>query len=187
MAEDNKNFTAMAPMLLGEEFAKQATTTVEQVKAIKKLTILTEKKNFPGYQLRNYQSDFGGGSKSGCERPSIQRKPDRPIIQPPRSKQPRTKEHLTQNIVNCHKEIIYCHHTLKLIKVLPSIKRNICSNKFACWSNKRISRELDFVNTKSLSIINSSQVLASSGDSACCKCQPHHRYSYLKNRKPWYQ
>ena len=49
MAEGNKNFTAMVPMLFGEEFAKQATTTAEQVKAMKKLTTLTEKKSFPGY------------------------------------------------------------------------------------------------------------------------------------------
>ena len=41
MAEDNKNFTAAVPMLFGEEFAKQAPTTVGQVKAMKQLTIPT--------------------------------------------------------------------------------------------------------------------------------------------------
>ena len=39
MADDNKNFTDAAPMLFGEGFTKQATTMVEQVKAIKKLHI----------------------------------------------------------------------------------------------------------------------------------------------------
>ena len=43
MAENNKNFTTLAPMLFREEFAKQATTTVEQVKAMKKRTITTKK------------------------------------------------------------------------------------------------------------------------------------------------
>ena len=52
MAADNKNFTAAYPMLLGEEFSKQATTTVEQIKAMKKLTIPTKKKRFSGYHSK---------------------------------------------------------------------------------------------------------------------------------------
>ena len=39
MAEDGKSFASAVPMLFGEEFAKQATTTVEQVKAMKKLNV----------------------------------------------------------------------------------------------------------------------------------------------------
>jgi len=35
MAEDTKSFSSAAPMLFGEEFGKQAATTVEQVKTIK--------------------------------------------------------------------------------------------------------------------------------------------------------
>ena len=68
MAEDGKNFTSAAPMLFGEEFAKQATTTVEQVKAMKKLNVPEEKGLFSGYHPRNYQSGRGGGAKSGRAR-----------------------------------------------------------------------------------------------------------------------
>ena len=39
MAEEQKNFNTAAPMLFEEEFTKQVTATVEQVKAIKKLNI----------------------------------------------------------------------------------------------------------------------------------------------------
>ena len=35
MVEGNKSFVSLAQMLFGEEFAKQATTTVEQVKVMK--------------------------------------------------------------------------------------------------------------------------------------------------------
>ena len=62
MAEDNKSFASSAPMLFGKEFAKQATTTVDQVKAMKKLSF-SEKKSFSGYHPRSYQSR-GGGAKS---------------------------------------------------------------------------------------------------------------------------
>ena len=45
--------TLSDPMLFGEEFAKQATTTstttVKQIKEMKKLNVPQEKKNFPGY------------------------------------------------------------------------------------------------------------------------------------------
>ena len=47
MAVHNKNFTAAYPMLFGEELSKQATTTVEQIKAMKKLTISTKRRGFP--------------------------------------------------------------------------------------------------------------------------------------------
>ena len=69
MADDTKNFTSAAPMLFGEEFAKQAATTVEQVKAMKKLNFSSEKKgHFSGYHPRSYQSGRGGGTKSGRTR-----------------------------------------------------------------------------------------------------------------------
>ena len=44
MADDSKSFTSSASMLFGDEFAKQATTTVEQIKAMKKLNIPSEEK-----------------------------------------------------------------------------------------------------------------------------------------------
>ena len=61
IAENGKSFTSAAPMLFGEELAKQATTTVEQVKAMKKPNIPSEKKKglFSGYHSQNYQSDQG--------------------------------------------------------------------------------------------------------------------------------
>ena len=69
MAEDARSFSSAAPMLFGEEFAKQATATVEQVKATKKLNIPSEKKgHFSGYHPRSYQSGCGGGTKSGRAR-----------------------------------------------------------------------------------------------------------------------
>ena len=46
------------------------------------------------------------------------------------------------------------------------------SNKFACWSNKRIRRELGLANTRSLGITNSPGVPAPSGDSACSRVCP---------------
>lgn len=46
MVEDNQSFASSAPMLFGEKFAKQPTTTVEQVKAMKKLNVPQEKKFF---------------------------------------------------------------------------------------------------------------------------------------------
>ena len=56
-------------MLFGEEFAKQATATVEQVKAMKKLNISSEKKgHFSGYHPWSYQSGRGGETKSGRAR-----------------------------------------------------------------------------------------------------------------------
>ena len=66
MAEDNKSFASSAPMLFGEEFAKQATTTVDQVKAMKKLSF--SEKSFSGYHPRSYQSGRRGGAKSGRAR-----------------------------------------------------------------------------------------------------------------------
>jgi len=68
MAEDSKSFVSSAPMLFGEEFAKQATTTVDQVKAMKKLNFQSEKKSFSGYHPRSYQNGRGGGAKSGRAR-----------------------------------------------------------------------------------------------------------------------
>ena len=59
MAEDNESFVSSAPMLFGEEFAKQATTTVDQVKAMKKLSF-SEKKSFSGYHPRSYQTAVAG-------------------------------------------------------------------------------------------------------------------------------
>jgi len=49
MVEDRKSFVSSAPMLFGEEFAEQATTTVGQVKAMKKLHFNPEKKSFSRY------------------------------------------------------------------------------------------------------------------------------------------
>ena len=90
MAEDNKNFTAAAPMLFGEEFAKQATTTVEQVKAMKKLTITLEKRIFLDTTPKVITAAMGWLQEQPCEILPIQRKPDRAALHPSRSKQPRT-------------------------------------------------------------------------------------------------
>ena len=69
MAEDARSFSCAAPMLYGEEFAKQAAVTVEQVKAMKKLNIPSEKKgHFSGYHPRSYQSGCGRGTKSSRAR-----------------------------------------------------------------------------------------------------------------------
>ena len=63
MTEDNKNFTATAPMLFGEEFTKQATTTVEQIKAMKKLTITLEKRVFPNTTPKVITAAVGVGPR----------------------------------------------------------------------------------------------------------------------------
>ena len=134
MTENNKNFTTAAPMLFGQEFAKQATTTVEQVKVMKKLTITTEKRIYWIPPTKLSQLPQGWVHDWLCEIPSMQRKPDRAALQPPRSKQARTKKQLVQNVLNFNKEIInnYCHHTdLSLNIVLPSIKWDIVTNLHA--------------------------------------------------------
>ena len=52
MAEDRKNFESAAPMLFGEEFAKSATTRVNQVKAMKKISKPEDRKgSFPDTTL----------------------------------------------------------------------------------------------------------------------------------------
>ena len=56
-------------------------------------------------------------------------KPDRSIIQPSRTEQPRPKDlELVQTCVNCQKEDTICHHTLSLSLILPSIKRGIVTS-----------------------------------------------------------
>ena len=66
MAEDRKNFESAAPMLFGEEFAKSATTRVDQVKAMKKISKPEDRKgSFSGYHPRSYQTGRGGGYRSG--------------------------------------------------------------------------------------------------------------------------
>ena len=73
MAEDNKNYITAVPMLFGEEFAKQATTTVDQVKAMKKLTVTLENKRvFPDTTPEVFTVAVGVGPRS-----HIQRKPHR--------------------------------------------------------------------------------------------------------------
>ena len=134
MAEDAKSFSSAAPMLFGEEFAKQATATVEQMKAMKKLNIPSEKKgHFSGYHPRSYQSGRRGEAKSGhrYEIPIILQgnRTARPV-QPSRTEQQSEskKLKLVPNCVNCQKEIINCHHTLSLSVILPSIKREIVTS-----------------------------------------------------------
>jgi len=69
MAEDTKSFSSAVPMLFGEEFSKQAVTTVEQVKAIKQLNIPSKKKgHFSDYHLCSYQNSCRGGANNGCAR-----------------------------------------------------------------------------------------------------------------------
>ena len=54
-------------------------------------------------------------------------------IQPSRTEQPRSKKLklLSNQCVNCQKEIINCHHTLNLSVILPSIKRGIVTSLHA--------------------------------------------------------
>ena len=117
MAEDNKNFTAAAPMLIGEEFAKQATTTVEQVKVMKKLTITSEE-FFRILPPKLSQWLRGWIQGRPCKIPPIQRKPDRAALHPPRSKQPRTKT-ISTNVVNFYQETINYDHTVGSVKYCP--------------------------------------------------------------------
>ena len=46
MVEDNKSFVLLALMLFRKEFARHTTTTVDQVKVMKKLYVPQEKKSF---------------------------------------------------------------------------------------------------------------------------------------------
>ena len=59
MADDKKNFQSAAPMLFGVEFAKQATTMVDQLKAMRKCN-KEDKKSFSYYHPQNYQAGRGG-------------------------------------------------------------------------------------------------------------------------------
>ena len=127
MAEDNKSFVSAAPMLFGEEFAKQATTTVDQVKAMKKLNFPPEKvfldttpKAVAGVQPRVAVQDTSPIRGEDTRWASHS------------TAQSGTKElDLSPNVVNCSKEIIICHHTSSLKTVLPSVKREIKSNLHA--------------------------------------------------------
>ena len=61
---------------------------------------------------------------------------------------------------------------LVMFKYSTALNEEGHSNKFACWSNKRIHRELGLVNTRSLGITNSPGVPAPPGDSACSRVCP---------------
>ena len=89
-------------MLFGDEFAKQATT---------KVAAAVE----PRAAVQDTSSIRGG-------------QPDKPV----QTEQSRIKDlELVENCVNCHKEIIICHHTFNLSVVLPSIKRGIVTSLHA--------------------------------------------------------
>ena len=131
----------------GDEFAKQATTTVEQVKAMKKLHehSLRVERSFFRLPPPKLPKQPRGGAKSGVQDTSPIKggEPDRPI----QTEQPRTKDlKLVENCVNCQKEIIICQ------------RGN--SNKFACWPNQRVQRELGPANTESMGTVDCSGVSA---------------------------
>ena len=163
MVEDDKSFRSSAPMLLGEEFAKQAIATVEQVKAMKKLNIPLEKKSFSGYHPQSYQSGHGGKTKSGRTRYQPYYKgtsQTAPVVQPSRTKQSGSKE------------LKLCKLSKRNYKLSPYFEFNCnsaldkegYSNKFACWLNKRVHRELGLANTRSLGTSESSGFSVAPGD-----------------------
>jgi len=127
MADNNENFTDFMPMSFGESFTKQATTTtVEQVKAIKKLHIPQKKNLFSRYHPRSYQNDFRGRVKSSCPRFQPYKggsQPSQPFSRP--SQNHNTK---TINSVCCtfsrHK--IDCHHNY--VKFKCSTTHGIVTN-----------------------------------------------------------
>ena len=145
MAEDAKSFSSAAPMLFGEEFAKQAMATVEQVKAMKKLNIPSEKKShFSSYHPQSYQSGRGGGAKSGRTRyQPYYKKPDR---QASPTVQDRTAVRIKET-ETCTKLCKWSKRNYNLspyseFKHNTALNKEGNSNKFACWSNKRVHREL---------------------------------------------
>ena len=132
MAEDAKSFSSTAPMLFGEEIAKQATATAEQVKAMN--IPLEKKSHFFGYHCRSYQSSRGGGTKSGYTRYQPYYKGTGQTAQsncPVQLSSPTVQDRTTKiketetsfkSVCELSKEIINCHHTLNLSVILPSIK-----------------------------------------------------------------
>ena len=118
-------------MLFEEEFTKQVTATVEQVKAIKKLNIPEEKKGLFSFRVPppKLSSRLQGWLQEWPFKiPAIQKKREQPTSPQPHRKQSRTKEQLTHTIVNCQNVIISCHLTLDLNVALPSIKRGILTS-----------------------------------------------------------
>ena len=148
MVEDNKSFVSAVPMLFGEEFAKRAITTVDQVKAIKKLNFPSEKRVFSDTTFKVIKAVAEMQPRAAVQ----DTRPDRPVIQLPRTKQSRTKElYLSPNVVNYSKEII---PYLSLSTVLRSVKRE--KIQFTCRPDKRVQRELGPADTGSLGNTNNS-------------------------------
>ena len=131
MANEKKSFQSAAIMLFGEEFVKQATTTVDRLKAIRKCN-KDEKKSFCLLPLKQPSRSWGWIQKQLWTTPPLQPGIELPssTLQPPRSKQPRTKTLVMDishglHVVDCHKVTKFNYHTLSQNTILPSLKKGI--------------------------------------------------------------
>jgi len=111
-------------MLFGEEFAKQATTTVDQIRKCNK----NGKKFLPGFHLQNYQAGHGAGYRSGLA--TLTTGDTITHLNTP-AKQPRTETlDISHGLhfVECQKVIKFNYHILNLNTILPSLKKGIVTN-----------------------------------------------------------
>ena len=148
------------PCCLGRSLPKQATTTVEQVKAMKKLNVPSKKKGlFSGYHPQSFQSGCGGGAKSGCARYQPYHKGGNQTGQSS-SRTTKTKG-LRISVKLCklskrdHKLSPYFE-----FKCNSALNKEGNSSKFACWPNEAVQRELGLAYSGSLGTANSSGVSA---------------------------
>ena len=154
MAEDGKKFASAAPMLFGEKFA---TTIVEQMKAMKKLNVPPEKKGlFSGYHPQSLQSGCGGGAKSVHARYwPITKGETRQVNHP-------AVQDRTTKIKGLRISAKLCKLSKRNYKLSPyfefkynsALNKEGNSNKFACWPNKGVQRELGLANSGSLGTAN---------------------------------
>ena len=167
MAEEQKNFNTAAPMLFEEEFTKQVTATVEQVKAIKKLNIPEEKKGLFSFRVPppKLSSRLQGWlQERPFKIPAIQKKREQPT-----SPQPAQEAIKDKGTINTH----YCKLSKSNHKLSPYFRFKCCTalnkegytNKSACRPNKRVQRELAPVNTRPMGTSNSARISTATGGS----------------------
>ena len=161
MADDCKNFSDAAPMLFGESFAKQATTTVKQVKAIKKLHIPSEKKRFfllPPQKLPKWP--WGWSQEQSPKIPPVQREqPSNPLHQSPIPKRTRTVKSVCCTFFKQKRRL----SPYFKFKCSSALSKEGYHNKFACWPNKGVHRELGHINTRSVGLTDSAGLSATLG------------------------
>ena len=134
MADDHKNFTNTSLMLFGECFIKQATTMVEQVKAIKKLHIPQKKKSrFSTNHPRSYQNSHEGGGKSGRARYQLYK----PVIRSIASCQAKNTRTINCCTLSKRKSRFSVSPYFKF-KCSTALSSEGHSNKFACWPSKSL-------------------------------------------------